>query len=232
MAQTNDAWEHYAGLRDRFIALLRSLDEAQALTIVPMCPDWTVAGVAAHVCGLNADLVGGAREGLGSDENTERQVADRSDHGLERVCVEWLGYDAEMKAISDEIPLMVPRLTADLVVHVHDVQHALGLDIDRHDDATTQAAHGYVGVFQQRLGEILGVGATVELSDGATFPAHPELEDSGLVLQVTPFDFLRSYTGRRSRRQVEALLWSSDPTTILDKAWGPYGSFQATDIAD
>ncbi|MCP3937315.1 MAG: hypothetical protein GY708_18335 [Actinomycetia bacterium] len=232
MAESNDQWEHYVAVRDRFITLMRSLDDAQANTTVPMCPDWTVVGVAAHACGLNLDLTNGMREGLGSDESTARQVADRADCTLEEICVEWLGYDAEMKAISDEIPLLATRLAGDLVVHLHDVQHALGHDIDRHDDASTEAAHRYVEVFQQRLGELLGIGATVELSDGTTFPAHPELEDSGLVLQATPFDFVRSYTGRRSRRQVESLLWSADPTIILDEAWGPYGDFQVTDIED
>ena len=117
-------------------------------------------------------------------------------------------------------------------MHLHDVQHALTLPIDHDDEFTAIAAARYAEVFRQRVGEILGVGVTVDLADGTHLPADPTLPDSGVTLRATPFDFLRSYTGRRSRRQVEALGWTGDPTRILDEAWSPYGPFQPTDVAD
>lgn len=226
------AWQRYAAPRDEFVELIRSLDDEQLTTRVPMCPAWTVLDVTRHVCGLNAELVAGVSGRLGSDEATARQVADRAAASASDVCDEWLGYGPEMEAICTAEPLWATRLSADLVVHFHDVRHALGLPIERHDDATIAAAHQYVDVFQQRVGEISKVGVTVELTDGFRRPADPALPDSGVVLRTAPYDFLRSYTGRRSRRQVEQLGWGGDPSSILDEAWSPYGSFQPADVAD
>ena len=231
-SQPNPEWEHYAAVRDRFVELVRELDDASLATVVPMCPDWTVHDVTAHVCGLNADLTSGRREGLGADERTAQHVALRATATIDEICDEWLGYGPAMRDVCGEIPLWAIRLGADLTVHLHDVQHALGLPIDRDDEFTSVAATRYAEVFRQRVGEILGVGVTVDLADGTRLSADPALPDSGVTLRATPFDFLRSYTGRRSRRQVEALDWTGDPTRILDTAWSPYGTFQAADVVD
>ena len=222
----------YASLRDEFIELIRSLDEGQLATLVPMCPSWTVLDVTRHVCGLNAEVVAGVSGSLGSDEATERQVAARAAASAGDVCDEWLGHGLRMEAICTAEPLWAARLGADLVVHFHDVRHALGLVIQRDDDATIVGAHRYVDVFQQRVAEIIGVGVTVELTDGFCRPADPALPDSGVLLRATPYDFLRSYTGRRSRRQVEELGWRGDPSSILDEAWSPYGPFRPVDVLD
>ena len=228
----NPAWDRYVAVRDRFVELVRALDEAQLDTTVPMCPDWTVHDVTAHVCGLNADLTSGRRAGLGTDERTAHHVTIRTGATIDEICDEWLGYELAMRAACDETPLWADRLAADLTVHLHDIQHALGRPIDRDDRITAVAAHRYVEVFRQRVGELLGIGVTVELTDGTHWAADPTLPDSGVTLRATPFDFLRSYTGRRSRRQVEALDWRGDPTRILDGAWSPYGTFQPDDVAD
>lgn len=231
-ASGNPSWDHYAALRDLFVGLLGTLDEAQLGVRVPMCPAWTVQDVAAHVCGLNAELTSGRSEGLGSDERTARQVADRSGATIDEICDEWLGHEPAMRAVCDETPLWATRLAADLTVHLHDVQHALGLPIDRDDRFTASAARRYVDVFQQRVGDILGVGVAVELTDGTHRPADPALPDSGVTLRATPYEFLRAFTARRSRQQVAALGWSGDPTRILDAAWSPYGTFQPEDVVD
>jgi uncharacterized protein (TIGR03083 family) len=222
----------YAAQRDEFIELIRSLDDDGLATRVPMCPSWTVLDVARHVCGLNAELVAGVPGSLGSDEATARQVADRATSSAADVCDEWSGHGLGMEAICTAEPLWAIRLGADLVVHLHDVRHALGLDVDRDDVATAAGAHRYVDVFQQRVGEIIRVGVTVELTDGFRRAADPTLPDSGVSLRATPFDFLRSYTGRRSRRQVEALDWRGDPSAVLDQAWSPYGPFQPIDVVE
>ena len=222
----------YAAQRDEFVDLIRSLDDEQLATRVPMCPSWTVLDVARHVCGLNAELVAGVAGSLGSDEATARQVAARAAGAASEVCDEWLGHGPGMEAICTSEPLWAIRLGADLVVHLHDVRHALGLFIDRDHEATIAGAHRYVDVFQQRVGEIIGVGVAVELTDGFRRPADPALPDSAVVLRATPYDFLRAYTGRRSRRQVEELGWSGDPTLILDEAWSPYGPFQPGDVTE
>ncbi len=228
----DDPWTHYAALRDHMIGLVRPLDAAQLGTRVPMCPAWSVKDVVAHVCGLNNDLTDGITEGLGSDQRTAHHVSIRSTADIDEICDEWLGYDRAMRAACEQTPLWATRLAADLTIHLHDVQHALGLPIDRDDRFTVDAGRRYAVVFQQRVADILGEGVTVELVDLPPLTADPALPDSGVMLRVTPFDFLRSFTGRRSRRQVESLDWTSDPSRILDEAWSPYGPFQPEDVAD
>ena len=230
-AETTE-WARYEAVRDEVVGLMRSLDDEQLLTVVPMCPSWSVLDVVRHVCGLNADLVAGVPGPLGSDESTARQVAERSTASAGEVCAEWIGLGPAMEAICTAEPLWATRLGADLVVHHHDIRHALGLPIERDDDGTRWAAHRYVDVFQQRTGELLGVGVAVRLTDGFERPPPDSLPDSGIELRATPYDFLRSYTGRRSRDQVERLDWAGDPSEILDEAWSPYGSFPPDDVDD
>ena len=74
----------------------------------------------------------------------------------------------------------------------------------------------------------------IELSDGSRFePREPDGRTGSagpvtLVLRATPYDFLRSVTGRRSEREVRALDWSGDPSPILDQL-SPYGRLRTAD---
>jgi uncharacterized protein (TIGR03083 family) len=227
---TSDPWTLYSTTRDRFIALVRPLTEEQAGQTVPLTPGWTIAEVVAHVCGLNADVAAGMREGLGTDERTAHQVATRAGRSVAELCDEWLGHAEAMRRAIDEDGFFGRRLSADLVVHLHDVLHALGAPIDRDDEATVSGGRTYAARIPDRLVADAGVALTIELSDGSRFePTGPAV--SGLpavVLRATPYDFLRSVTGRRSRRQVEALDWTGDPTPVLD-CFCPYGPLPSTD---
>jgi hypothetical protein len=49
-----------------------------------------------------------------------------------------------------------------------------------------------------------------------------------ITLRATAYDFLRSVSGRRSRRQVETLDWSADPGPLLD-TFSPYGPLRSAD---
>ena len=65
----------YADTRGRGVLLFRSLDLSEERRPVPLSPAWTVRDVAAHVCGINADVVSGNLAGLGTDDWTAAQVA-------------------------------------------------------------------------------------------------------------------------------------------------------------
>ncbi len=218
----------YAKTRQDMLALARSLTPAQAATVVPMSPEWTVHDVVAHVTGLNADVVGGRTESLGSDESTNRQVSERRSTSLQEICEEWEGHASEMASRMEATPKLAIGLTGDLVVHLHDVQQALKLEIDETSEQTVLAAHRYVPHMQERVQERLGLGIAVSLTDGTEWPAAG---DVAATLRTSPYDFLRSVTGRRSRRQVEQLDWTGDVATILDNAWSTYGPLQDDDVS-
>lgn len=220
-------WDLYSDTRSRFIDLVRDLDDSEASIVVPLCPAWSVADVLAHVVGLNADLCGGMRDGLGAEENTARQVSSRQGRSIDDVCDEWLSYDQPMSEIAGRLPDLAVRLGGDLIVHLQDVQHALGRPIVRDDEATAVAARRYVDVLHERA-RAADLAVTVELIGIGTVPGG----DGDLALATSPFDFLRSITARRSRRQVEGLHWTGDPTVLLDTAWSPYGELGDEDIIE
>lgn len=223
------AWTLYEQIRDQMIGLVGSLDPPQLAQTVPLTPGWTIADVVAHVCGLNADVVAGAREGLGSDERTSHQVESRSGQSTQAICDEWLGYSDAMSQVIDETPLLGVRLAADLVVHLHDVQHALGASVDRESAGSVSGGRVYAGRTTARIVEATGVALTIDL-DGERFEpaAGTDVNLPALVLQTTPYDFLRSVTGRRSRREVLALDWSDDPAAVIDHLC-PYGPLRSED---
>lgn len=223
-----EPWVLYPNVRDEVIALVRSLSEDEVAQTVPLTPGWTIQQVVAHVSGLNADVIAGAVEGLGTDERTSGQVSTRSSMSLEEICVEWLGYDDAMRAVTSEVPLMEERLAADLVIHLQDVQHALGLAVDTSNEATTSAAHVYAIRMPDRWTEATGLQVALELSDG--YRAGPDDGSADVTLRCSPYDFVRSVSGRRSRAQVEALDWSGDAAAVIDH-FSPYSELGPDDAA-
>jgi len=224
---TKDPGALYADTRQRCQAVFRGATEEQAAATVPLTPEWTVTDVAAHVCGINADVVNGRVEGLGTEAWTAHQVDERKGRSIGEICDEWVGYADRIAAMVADQPFLGVRVTGDLIVHLQDVQHALDLEVDRSDAATAVAAARYVPHLQERVRERLGIGISVALIDGEDYP----IEGAALGLRATPYDFLRSVTGRRSLRQVESLDWSGDPTALFDQAWNAYGPFREADVS-
>ncbi len=226
---TTDAWALYSGLRDEVIELARSLSERELGQPVPLTPGWTNAEVVAHVCGLVADVNTGVREGLGTDERTNKQVADRAGHAIGDVCDEWMRNCEALAEVIAAEPVMGLRLSADLVVHLHDMQHGLGVAIDRNSVGSISGGNTDASRTPDRLIEVAGVALTIELTDGQTY--KPSVDASSarpLTLRTPSYDFLRSVTGRRSRAEVAGLGWSEDPATLLD-VFSPYGPLRSED---
>lgn len=222
-----DPWALYVGTRDRLIESFRSLDAGQDAQRVPFAPDWTIADVARHVCGINADIASGRLERLGTDERTAHQVSVRAGRTLDAICDEWIGHEEAMRNAIESDGFLGQRLAADLIVHLHDIQHALGQPVDRDDEATVDAARTYGSIVPGLLLERCEIGVHIELADGSRF-GPPEGSDASLQLRATPWDFLRSVTGRRSHREVTALGWVGDPTSVLDFI-SPYGPLRSDD---
>ncbi len=216
----------YAQVRDELIAALVELDDAAASRIVPSCPDWTVKDVVAHVCGLNAEKLAGVQGSLGSDESTKRQVADRSKMTLGQVVDEWRSHAEPIAQLMADDQIVAASFLADLVIHVFDLAETLGQTTTAAAAATPLSAHRYVPLLQERATDRLGVALDVELTNGTSWPAPQPNADRHVSLTATPHDFLRSVTGRRTRSEVAALDWSTDPAEILDNAWNQYGPFR------
>ncbi len=226
------AAEIYAETRAALIDRCTTLSTEQGGQPVPLTPAWSVKDVIAHVCGINADFLAGRLDGIGSDEWTQRQIDERRDASLSDVCDEWEGHAPDVDAVLTAQPDLGPRLLGDLIVHVHDIDHALGVQPDRSSPATIVGARRYAPQLQDRVLDQLGIGLSLDLGAAGTFDAP--VADQTLHLEASPYEFLRSVTGRRSRAQVVALGWHGDPMLIgrlIDSALSSYGPFQPADVS-
>jgi uncharacterized protein (TIGR03083 family) len=125
-----------------FEELLRGLDDDQ-WAAPSRCEGWTVGDVARHAVGSMADVLAGRLDGLGSDEVTAREVAERAGHSpaqLADECAE------AVKGVAGLLPLFdddawaagapggyhgslgdgVEALWADFWFHTDDINAALG----------------------------------------------------------------------------------------------------------
>ncbi|HEY3603166.1 MAG TPA: maleylpyruvate isomerase family mycothiol-dependent enzyme [Sporichthyaceae bacterium] len=201
----------YRASRTRLTALAAELTPEQAATVVPACPDWTVADVYRHLTGLVADVLDGNLDGRGSPAWTAAQVAGRAGQPLPQVCAEWAERAPEFEALFATTGLTNVRSCIDVHAHENDILGTLGRRGDR-DDAALDS-----------LVEIL-----IAMLSGVTeFPAATRIEvgervltlgagDPELTLRTTPYEFLRMVLGRRSVAQLAAADWSGpDPQRVF-----------------
>ncbi|MDA3040253.1 MAG: maleylpyruvate isomerase family mycothiol-dependent enzyme [Actinomycetota bacterium] len=209
----------YRHLRESFSARVSSLDQSQLATMVPQCPEWTVADVLAHVVGINADFLAGRLVGIGSDDWTAAQVRERAGRSIAVVLAEWLDLAEQVDRVTADDPFTGVRLTADLVTHHLDVLAALGRRQDTDTAAVRTGLLRYGPFFCERARDA-GL-PTVRIVAGhqrwQSHDGHPSV-----VLTGSAFELLRAFSGRRSAAQVRAMDWSGDPEPYLAVVT-PYG---------
>ena len=216
----------YEAVRDELIGALQGVGPDTAARTVPGTPAWTVKDVAAHLCGLNAELLAEVSGGLGSDEATSRQVGDRGAADLGQVLDEWRSLASKIRERLDANQAMATALLADLVIHAYDLAEVLDQPTSEAQRATPASAHRYVPLLQKRIADQASISLTIDLTDGSSWtPPVPE-QATTMTLRADPKSFLQGVTGRLRRSDVEAFDWSADPTHILDNAWNQYGTFR------
>lgn len=224
----------YAAMRDEFIELLRGLSDVEAETVVPASPEWNVRDVAAHVTGVNSDVVAGNTAALGADDWTQHQVESRSALSLLEVCDEWQGMAPSTSAFMTDEPFWGVRVGADLVTHIHDVLDALG----RSDDGLPTSARDGVGIrsalsrygpfFCERVANAelpaVRVMVTPDVTGGQSWASADG--EVAAALSGSAFELLRAFTGRRSVEQVVAMDWTGSPEPYLAVV-NPYGALKS-----
>ena len=202
---TIDCGERYLALHRTFCEVARGLAPADLTVQVPATPAWRVRDVFAHVSGLVAALNAARLPGEeGPDAWGAAQVEARRSLPVEDVLSEW---EREAPAFADGLRLFGyewgSHFFADLLVHLHDVQAALGHapHLDPLDLAI--ALDHYTAFFHEALAASAGWGALVIRAGGEEWvvgDGQPRLTMDGAA-----FDVLRCLCGRRSQRQMAAL---------------------------
>lgn len=207
--------EAYAATRRRVIDMASGLAEEEMQRRVPACPDWSVRDVLSHLTGIAVDATKGELEGVGSPEWTQRQVDERRDRSLDELLREWEEAGSQIDGALEYFPKAAASLfVGDTVTHEHDIRLPLRRPGDRDALAIALAVDGYARWLGRRLREA-GL-PTVELkAEGREWIAGKE-EPAVEVEAPTTFDLLRGLTGRRTRDEIAAFTWSTDPGPFLD----------------
>jgi len=192
---------------------------------VPACPVWEVADLMGHVVGVAADIASGNLAGAATDEWTEAQVRARRGSEPQALLEEW---SRVAPGIEAALGPSGAQAVFDLATHEHDLRSALRRPGARRSDAVEVAVGWLAGWLPRRLEGAAGA-LVVEAGE-----RRIEVEGPGqpTVLVLSPFELLRSVTGRRSRRQLEALPWQGPAQPFVERWVGPPFAERATDLVE
>ena len=221
----------YAEGRARLTDLVASADPEQHAARVPGSPQWAVRDVIAHVTGVCADVLAGNIAGVGTEEWTAAQVAERKDRSLPEILAEWSEVAPQVEAMAQHFPdRTAEQWVLDLTTHEQDIRGALG----------RPGARDAVGV---AVG--LDFAATMGLAQSIAERCLPALRvkagerewvvgdgDPVAELEGPPFDLFRAMTGRRSAEQIRSYGWTGDADMFLPAfQFGPFTT-PSTDLVE
>lgn len=213
----SDAVAAYRLVYERVDALVGGRPDVAEL-MVPACPDWTVRQTVAHLAGVAQDVASANLEGVASEAWTRAQVDRLGRNSIDELLDLWgesidllVGQVAQLSQGSPE--LAAGQLVFDVLTHEHDIRGALGEPGSRTGDLSYEVALGFLATMLDLTFQHTGRAAmrlttpsigTVQLGD-------PDAATDQLVIEVSDFDALRAFGGRRSVRQLLTLPWHEDP---------------------
>ena len=209
----------YAGTRDRVLALVTGLGEADQAAPVPACPGWSVRDVLAHLAAIAEDSRAGLLTGPPGDAETAAQVARFAGRDLARILAAW---EAAAPAFGQVIAsARLWPAVIDVASHEHDIRGALGVPGARDSEAVTECATRLL----RWLRPAVALRVVVEDGEFQVGPEHTGPQPR-LTLTTTRFEAFRWRMGRRSRAQLATLDWSGDPAPVLGQltVFGPAGA--------
>jgi uncharacterized protein (TIGR03083 family) len=213
-AETIDTAALYARKRAELVDLVRGLPVERLELRIPATPDWRVRDAFAHVVGITADLNAGTFGDRSDPEAwTEAQVEARRSRTIDEIASEW---ERESAAFEGGLRLFGYELgshyVGDLHAHLQDVRAALALPADRDPVTVLVALDFYLGSTDTAL-RAADVGAVEIVAD----EEHHVVGGGPPVatLRATPFEVLRTLSGRRSRAQIAAMAWTGDRDRVL-----------------
>ncbi len=195
----------YEDTRSRIVDLLADLPPDAYDEPVQACPGWRVRDVVAHLMGITEDALAGRLTGLPTEQQTAAQVGRCRQVPLAAVIDRWEQASPEFERLIEAMQIW-PAVT-DIVSHEHDIRAAVQRPGARDTDAVRVVSDALLHFAPP-------VPLTIEVEDdrvelGAGSP-------DGLFLRTSRWEVLRWRMGRRSRAQLAAMDWSSDPGPVLD----------------
>jgi uncharacterized protein (TIGR03083 family) len=204
----NDLTRAFGDTRARVIELVRSIDEAAAMTVVPACPAWNVHDLVAHIAGVSGDVITGTVGGAGSEAWTRAQIEARTESSFADLVDEIQSKGAEVEAALEFLhPAVAAAIFGDLVTHEHDLRGALGRPGARDSTAVRIALESYVRFFGRRIKDAGLPSISVE-GDEESWIAGAG--DPRARVAAPDFSLLRGLTGRRTHDEIRAFTWGGE----------------------
>lgn len=229
----------YQALRQRTIALGRSLDAEASAAMSPCCPAWSVKDLFAHMVGVPSDILDGNTEGAATEAWADAQVERRAELDLAAVLDEW---ERRGPSLDDVLLAVGPKIAyqffIDAWTHEWDIRQAIGAEPAAPDYSLI--AHTLAPLLDNltdRLRDRDLLPATLVIHGLATGPHHATFDAassdrSQAAIELSLFEFMRIAMGRRSRGQIESALGVAD---LLPGDWADgfvVWSINETDIID
>jgi Mycothiol maleylpyruvate isomerase N-terminal domain len=196
----------YHDTKERITGLLTGPEDSVWEHPVAACPGWSVRDVVAHMTAVAHDWADGQLAGPPTDKATAEHIRRFDDHDESGLLQIWSQATARLHHLADTTGLEPPL--GDIACHEHDIRSAIG----RPGARDAQSVHWTSDRLLAMLYPPVPLRVVVENSE---FHCGPP-EGIEIVLRTTWFEALRWRTGRRSRAQLAAMDWSTDPTPALD----------------
>jgi uncharacterized protein (TIGR03083 family) len=191
-----DAVEEWGAAYERVRELVSGLDEQQAGTVVPACPDWTVRELLSHMVGLGADVLRGDEPDDHNSTWTQRHVDERSDRSVGELLEEWATVAEPLQQWMRE---NTTRPLGDIVIHEQDLRGALGVSGAQQTDGLAALRDRMVGGFGEQVHELAPVAL---VGDRWSWCSSGVPQDAAVVVRATDFDLTRALMTRRSESQL------------------------------
>lgn len=210
-----DAAAAYRLVHRRLGTLIRGRPDVAERT-VPACPGWTVRQTVAHLTGIAQDIVSANMAGKGADTWTDEQIRRLGEHSVDELLDLW-------EQMIDPVTAMLAvqgsacQLVFDALTHEHDIRGALSEPGTRTGDLASAVALGFVATMgdqfirHARLPALRLTTPTI----GSVQLGDPHTPRRQVTLNISDFEALRTFGGRRSVRQLLALPWQGDPEHVL-----------------
>jgi uncharacterized protein (TIGR03083 family) len=217
LSPISDAVAAYRLVYERVDTLVRGRADVAELP-VPACPAWTIRQTVAHLAGVAQDIVALNMENKASDSWTQAQVDRLGGYAVDELLDMWGQAIDPMTMMLDRAPqASACQLIMDVLTHEHDIRGALNEPGSRTGDLTFEVSLAFSATMGDQFIRQAGLPSlrmttptigSVQLGDRQT--AHGQV-----ALDVSDFEALRTFGGRRSVPQLMALPWDGDPTQLL-----------------
>ena len=220
-----DAVQEWGAAYERVRELVTGLDDRQAETVVPACPDWTVRELLAHMVGLGADVLRGDEPDDHNSTWTQRQVDERKDRSVADLLDEWASVVDPLRQWMRE---NTTRPLGDIVIHEQDLRGALGVPGGQGTSGLAALRDRMVGGFGEQVQDLAPIAL---IGDEWSWCSSGVPEDAAVVVRAPDFDLTRALMTRRSANQLRGWTERGDIGPYLS-SFAALGPLPETDLTE